>query len=301
MGGLAVSLGLGQAGICLDDLPVLAVVPVSGGVVEITAGPGTVQVTVSGGTPWDGTYSFDPATLSGGPVCLLAPAITGTGAIGQTLSASRAGLWVYEPAWGTPSVTGQWQADTAGNASYAALSGATGSSYVLTAAEGGDHVRRLETADQGSGRVRSAGSNGIAVAPSSILDTSVAPAATSQGTLSTVTGGRRWTQSATFAGYVSWAVTLTTGTSYRWQGNLTLSSGLDSLRMKVGPTSDLNTSPYQIDVNGISEGYVAGSNNFDKTFAVTGATGTYYIGMRIDMSAGVGATADLLNWTLQQV
>lgn len=80
------------------------------------------------------------------PVNTLLPAISGTMSVGNTLTAYE-GKWTNDPT----SFTYQWQADAAGNGVYAAISGATSSTYVLTAGEQGDSVRVVVTATNGGG------------------------------------------------------------------------------------------------------------------------------------------------------
>jgi len=75
----------------------------------------------------------------------LLPAVSGTPQVGQTLTALE-GNWD-----GAPTFTYQWQADAAGNGTFANISGATNRTYVLQAAEQGDSVRVQVTGTNGTG------------------------------------------------------------------------------------------------------------------------------------------------------
>lgn len=77
------------------------------------------------------------------PVNTVAPAVTGTATVGQTLSCST-GTWTGTP---TPSYTYQWQYG-AGNTN---ISGATSSTYVIASAYVGQTIRCLVTATNSAG------------------------------------------------------------------------------------------------------------------------------------------------------
>lgn len=89
---------------------------------------------------------------SPGPVNTVAPAITGTAEVGETLTCST-GTWTGT---GTITYARQWQRDGVD------IAGATGSTYTLVSADGGASVRCIVTAtdDEGS---RSAVSNAVSI------------------------------------------------------------------------------------------------------------------------------------------
>lgn len=84
--------------------------------------------------------SGDPA-LTGvtTPRNLVLPVITGTPQVGVALSVNT-GDWA-----GAETITFQWQADTAGNGTFANIVGATSSTYVPVAGDQGDDIRCVVT------------------------------------------------------------------------------------------------------------------------------------------------------------
>lgn len=87
----------------------------------------------------------------------VAPTISGTGTVGQTLTRT-AGTWT-----GADSVSGEWRRDSVGI-------GSTASTYVLQAADAGTFVDYYETAVKAGATDAHQGSNGIAVAASATTD-----------------------------------------------------------------------------------------------------------------------------------
>lgn len=94
---------------------------------------------------------IDAANTS--PVNTVAPAVTGTGTVGQTLTTTN-GTWT-----GSPTITfaRQWRRNTTD------IGGATGTTYVLQAGDSGQTVTCRVTATNPSGST-AATSNGVAVA-----------------------------------------------------------------------------------------------------------------------------------------
>ena len=140
---------------------------------EINGATGTVTITVTSPAVYAtydagngaGVFIFDSAGLATGPVNLVPPQVIddGTPAEGETLTLTP-GLWVYDPGkGGIGSPTYQWQADTAGNGTFADISGATSNSYTLTAGEAGDDVRVQESMSDNAGS-RTANSAAVSVA-----------------------------------------------------------------------------------------------------------------------------------------
>jgi hypothetical protein len=194
MSALAISMGLGQAGL----VPRIEVLLVPGGQVEILADSGTLlQITVSGGTPWDGVYPVDVSGIAAGPVSLLAPVVAGTGAVAQTLARSRAGLWLYDPTYGLPDISQNWQADVLGNGIFSGIGGANGTSYVLTSAEAGDQVRLAETATQANG-----GSPLAATAFSADIDVAAPPSVVVEYVGETHSAGNVFSGGRSFSGVI---------------------------------------------------------------------------------------------------
>jgi C1A family cysteine protease len=85
----------------------------------------------------------------GAPVSTAAPGVTGTPRVGQTLTATS-GSW--NPA--ATSYAYEWQRSTDGGATWASITGATGTTYVLGSADSGAKVRVQVTATNGSGRAQ---------------------------------------------------------------------------------------------------------------------------------------------------
>ncbi len=86
------------------------------------------------------------------PVQTSAPAISGTGTVGQTLTCTT-GNWTYSPT----SYTYQWRRGGAN------ISGATASTHVNVAADSGTTLTCVVTAHNAAGATASSPSNGIAV------------------------------------------------------------------------------------------------------------------------------------------
>lgn len=96
--------------------------------------------------------SNSTASVAGNaPVNTVAPAVTGTATVGQTLTTTN-GTWTGVP---TPTFTYQWQRVTTN------ISGATSSTYVLVAADAGSTIRCVVTATNAVSAV-SANSNSTA-------------------------------------------------------------------------------------------------------------------------------------------
>lgn len=125
--------------------PQLEITTLSDNTFLVTAEAGLLDVTVSLPATFAGTSQFDTADLSGGPVALVAPVISGTPEIGALLTAKQ-GLWVYDPAAGLPVQSWQWR--RAG----VDIPGATLASYTLTAADQDQSIDLRETQTDGFGQ-----------------------------------------------------------------------------------------------------------------------------------------------------
>lgn len=101
-----------------------------------------------------GLNSRSGDTTPAAPTNVVAPVVSGTEVVTQTLSVTS-GSWSGYPG---AAYTYQWQADTAGNGTFANIGGATSATYVLAVGESGDKVRCVVTATNASGNA-SANSN----------------------------------------------------------------------------------------------------------------------------------------------
>lgn len=112
---------------------------VFGGVVQFTGLP--TSAPAGSGQLWNdgGTIKMSPVWAA--PVNTVAPAITGTATVGQTLTTTN-GTWTGVP---TPTYTRQWYADGV------AISGATGTTRVLAAGEQGKVITVVVTATNSAG------------------------------------------------------------------------------------------------------------------------------------------------------
>jgi hypothetical protein len=157
--------------------------------------------------------SAQTATIAGAPVNSALPAISGTARVGSTLTATD-GTWS-----GSPTFTRRWQRC---GTTCADIAGATGSTYLLVAADAGQKLQVVVTATNsaGSATATSAQTATITAAPAN----SVAPAisgTTTVGSTLTATDGtwsgspaptftRQWQRCATTCADITGA----TGTSY---------------------------------------------------------------------------------------
>lgn len=102
------------------------------------------------------------------PTNLAPPTLSGTAAAGQTLTAAD-GRWTATPS----SLAHQWERCDAGGGACAAIDGATGTAYAVTAADIGQALRVRETALNGGGSetATSAISGVVPVPPASVIIT----------------------------------------------------------------------------------------------------------------------------------
>ncbi|CAN0591591.1 unnamed protein product, partial [Ectocarpus sp. 12 AP-2014] len=91
-----------------------------------------------------GTFSTTTAALSGGPVNLVAPTISGTPGVGAQLAATP-GLWIYDTG---SSIAESWQWLRGG----AEIPGANSAMYTMTASDVGQGVSIREIATDGLGQ-----------------------------------------------------------------------------------------------------------------------------------------------------
>ena len=116
----------------------------------VNAETGVIDITVSNPVDFAGSYQVDTADLTGGPVNLAPPVISGTGEAGQTLTAFP-GLWIYDTGTGVPVQSWQWQRGGAD------IAGATATGHVVQPADVGLGLNVVETLSDSAGQ-RSAAS-----------------------------------------------------------------------------------------------------------------------------------------------
>ena len=159
--GLGVDTATSAATGAIAAPPDFSFVETAEGTFEVDGATGEVTVTVTSPAVYAnydagngaGIFIFNQSDLATSPVAIVPPQIIddGTPADGETLTLTP-GLWVYDPdngGIGTP--TYQWQSDVGGNGTFSNISGATSSTYTLTAGEGGDDVRVIESLADNAG------------------------------------------------------------------------------------------------------------------------------------------------------
>ena len=146
----------GQIDITITD-PVVAITTLANETFEVSASLLAIDITVIDPPEFAGIYTVDLAALATGPVNLVPPAVSGTVAAGQVLSAAE-GLWIYDSTAGNPARDWQWQAGGSD------IPGATATSYTVQPADVGQGVGVVETLTDanGSRSVSSTGSESFA-------------------------------------------------------------------------------------------------------------------------------------------
>jgi uncharacterized repeat protein (TIGR01451 family) len=148
--------------------------------------------------------SAQTAVVSSAPAApsnAIAPSISGTTTVGQTLTANP-GTWTGNP---SPTLSYQWQRCDASGNNCSDISGATSSTYVLSGSDAGSTIRVVVTGSNASGNA-SATSAQTAVVASPPLNT-VAP---------TISGTAQQGQTLT-ANVGTWAGTPTPTYTYQWR------------------------------------------------------------------------------------
>lgn len=128
---------------------------VFGGVVQFTGLP--TSDPGGSGQLWNdgGTLKISPVHVA--PANTVAPAITGTAEVGETLTVTN-GTWTGVP---TPTYARQWYADDV------AIEGATGLTYVLTEDEEGAVITVVVTATNAAGSAQATSNATAEIAPES--------------------------------------------------------------------------------------------------------------------------------------
>ncbi len=227
---------------------------------------------------WDfvNGYVFDAVSVgplaNGEPVASVAPALSGTAKVGQTLSAST-GTW--SPA--ATSYAYQWQRAAVGSSDWAPISGATAATYAPAAADVGEDLRVQVSATgaQGTGNAASA-----AVGPV----TSNAPFAT---TAPAISGTLRQAQTLS-ANSGTWNPAGTSYT-YQWQRSTNAGSSWSSIAGATAVTYQTTAA----DVNAYERVLVTATNGFGSTTASSPQVGP------IATAAPVNATAPAISGALR--
>ncbi|MEL6418069.1 MAG: Ig-like domain-containing protein [Pseudomonadota bacterium] len=126
------------------------------GTISLDAANGELAITVLTPAAYAGTYMVNTTDLDGGPVALVPPALSGSGGVGETLSA-QSGLWVYEAVDGTPDKTFQWTRDGVD------ILGQTGSTYVVSSTDTGTAISVREAASNTAGARTASANASIAI------------------------------------------------------------------------------------------------------------------------------------------
>lgn len=111
----------------------------------VNAGTGTIDISVTEPPGFAGTYQANTSALTGGPVNLVPPQISGTATVGQALLAD-AGLWIYETGAGVPAQSWQWRR------SGVDIPGESAASYTMQTVDIGHSLTVVETMTNGLGQ-----------------------------------------------------------------------------------------------------------------------------------------------------
>jgi RHS repeat-associated protein len=180
-----------------------------------------VAVTATNASSVTANSAVSAVITTGPPVATAAPAITGTAKHGETLTSST-GTWAGT---GTPTYARQWKRCDAGGAGCTAISGATGTTYVLTGADVAATIRVTVTATNGVGSTSAdATQTGLvgALAPANTALPTISGTAR-QGQALTVTNGT-WTGSPTISYTYQWRRCAADGTGCSDLGSATTAS-----------------------------------------------------------------------------
>lgn len=143
--------------------------------VDIMVDEGEFTVTVSGSdnVHHNGAHGpFTASDLDNGPISAVAPVTSGVAGVGQTLAA-LSGLWIHE-AGDTPTIAGKWRRNGVD------IPSATGSTYVVNEADGGETITYVETATNAAGS-RTRASSGMAIPVATVPEQMAAPTVTAAG------------------------------------------------------------------------------------------------------------------------
>lgn len=128
--------------------PSLTLSPLADGTVEIDTDADAITITVSKPEFYSGSWTVQVADLDAGPAALVASGISGSLALGETLSVIP-GLWIYDGTVGTPNHGYQWFLDGG------PLAGETGSELIVPAGADGGLITLSDTASDDNGSTES--------------------------------------------------------------------------------------------------------------------------------------------------
>ncbi len=158
---------------------------------KIVAATGSASVAASiAGTKnqyWVGTVVSFYSAGSGASANTVAPAVTGSTVVGETLTSTH-GTWSNTPL----TYAYQWQRDVYGNSAYSNIAGETAATHDLTDADDGCKIRCVVIATNAIGASSPANSNAVGTVVQPLPTNSVAPVVTGLAvqykTLTTTTG-----------------------------------------------------------------------------------------------------------------
>lgn len=219
---------------------------------------------------------------------LIAPVLSGTGEVGQTLDCA-AGIWLVDPETAL-TASYQWLRDGV------AITGATAQNYTVIAADAGTTLVCRETL--GTAFAETEPRQIADLAAVSLIDLTLAPNSSVRFTIAPLPNGVALTQNSTGTPRINWNTLepLVTGTSYRLRGTVNISSPLEqTAQLFVSDPAGLGTDRIA------EETMEEGTNSIDTTLTVTSATKIYSMTIIIDQASGIGATASLTDFTLEAV
>ncbi len=228
--------------------------------VDIMVDEGDFTVTVSGASlaHHNGTHgpflASDPGT---GPLPAVAPLIDGIAVHGETLTALP-GLWIHE-AGDPPVIAGVWRRNGID------IAGATGSTYVVNQADGGETITYAATATNAAGSRTQIG-NGIAIPVATVPERMAAPTVTATGSDSI---------SASLAAAPNDGGSAITSYDLRWQadgGGWTTVTGISDPETVAGLTADTLYNVQTRAVNAIGAGPWSASGSATTNAASGGLT-----------------------------
>lgn len=219
------------------------------------------------------TASFNVTSTAGPPTNTVAPAVTGTAALGSTLSTTN-GTWDQSGL----TYTYQWQRNTG---TWANISGATSSTYTVGSGDVGNSVRCVVTATNSTPASASANSNSVSIpaAPVNTVTPSIPTGTYHTGDTLTVTPGT-WTGSG---------ITL----AYQWyRGASPLSGQTGTTYTLVVTDEGANISVHEIASNGGAPSGVEASSNVIVPVVTAPITDDSFLTY---LSGGVGNTDPALS------
>lgn len=256
----------------------------------VNAETGLIDITITQPSEFAGTYQADTADLTGGPVSLVPPSVSGIVSAGQTLT-TVGGLWIYETNASTPLQTWQWQRDGAD------IVGETNATYAVQPGDLGQEISAVETLTDAFGQ-RSANTTpaGAEFAPSD--DVLLHGWWDASDTATITEGGGVVSSWADKAGGAALSGTSSLATGSRMLNNLNVidcfGGGYLEASRSLPASGDMSFHMVLI-VDGISNAYeavlaVEATNDFqidaDSTFQFDGRLNAAGIGTPINLSGG---------------